>query len=217
MIGVYGGTFDPIHYGHLRPVLDVVEALNLEKCYFIPCSVPHHRAMPLASSAQRLEMVAAAIKLEPRFYLDSREIDRDGISYTIDTLESIRTEVNTNQSLCLIVGIDAFIKFNDWHRWQDILNLCHIVVTHRPGWDLELLLESNQFSEKLGEIVSDCKVMDKTELQKKAFGKIIFQPVTQLDISSTNIRMLLAENKSIQYLVPEEIITVIKNHKIYVK
>ncbi len=217
MIGVYGGTFDPIHYGHLRPVLDVVEALNLDKCHFIPCSVPHHRAMPLASSAQRLEMVAVAIKSEPRFYLDSREIDRDGISYTVDTLESIRTEINKSETLCLIVGIDAFIKLNDWHRWQEILNLCHIVVMHRPGWDLESLLESNQFSEELEKIISDCKVMNEIELQEKTFGKIFFQRVTQLDISSTNIRTSLAGNLSIQYLVPDEIITVIKNHKIYVK
>lgn len=217
MIGVFGGTFDPIHYGHLRPALDVVEALSLEKCHFIPCSVPHHRALPSASSAQRLEMVAEAIKLEPRFYLDPREINRNGISYTIDTLKSISSEVTQEQTLCLIIGIDAFIKLDQWHQWRDILNLCHLVVTHRPGWDIETLLESNQISSELENMILNHRVEDKIKLQNSHAGKIIFHSVTQLDISSTGIRTLLASNNSIRFLLPDDVITVIKNQNIYVK
>ncbi|MFV1981926.1 MAG: nicotinate-nucleotide adenylyltransferase [Thiohalomonadales bacterium] len=215
MIGVYGGTFDPIHYGHLRPVLDVVEALSIEKCHFIPCSIPYHRALPLASSKQRLEMIATAIKLEPRFYLDPREINREGISYTIDTLEFIRTEVTKNQTLCLIIGIDAFYKFDQWYRWKNILDLCHIVVTHRPGWDVEALRDSSQISVELGTVISNQRILNKDELNDSSCGKIMFQSVTQLDISATKIRALLAENKSVQYLLPDGVIKIIKNQNIY--
>jgi len=215
MIGVYGGTFDPIHYGHLRPVLDVVEALNIEKCHFIPCSIPYHRALPLASSKQRLEMIATAIKLEPRFYLDPCEINREGISYTIDTLEFIRTEVTKNQTLCLIIGIDAFYKFDHWYRWKNILDLCHIVVTHRPGWDVEALRYSSQISVELGKVISSQRVLNKDKLEDSSCGKIMFQSVTQLDISATKIRALLAENKSVQYLLPDDVIKIIKNQNIY--
>jgi len=217
MIGIYGGTFDPIHYGHLRPALDVVEALGLEKCHFVPCSIPHHRSLPSANSAQRLEMVAVAIKSEARFQLDPREINRDGISYTIDTVQSIRSEVTKEQTLCLIIGIDAFIKLDQWHQWKDIFNLCHIVVTHRPGWDIETLLESNQVSIELGNMILNHRVEDKVELQNSPYGKIMFQSVTQLDISSTRIRTLLGSNNSIRFLLPDDVITVIKNQNIYVK
>ena len=216
MIGVYGGTFDPIHFGHLRPALDVVEALNLDKCHFIPCSIPHHRSTPSASSAQRLKMVAAAIKAEPRFIIDPQEINREGTSYTIDTLESIHTGLEKKQTLCLIIGVDAFMKFDQWHRWQDILGLCHVVVTHRPGWDINKL-NSSQISTELANTISKHSVIDKQELKKNEFGKILFYEVTQLDISATKIRKLLAANTSIQYLVPDNVIAIIKSQNIYVK
>ncbi len=217
MIGVYGGTFDPIHFGHLRPVLDVINALSLDKCHFIPCREPYHRAMPAANSKQRIEMIKAAIKVEPHFVLDTREIDRDGVSYTVDTLESIALEMLGEHGLCLILGIDAFIKFDQWHRWQDILDLCHLVVTHRPGWDVETLLIQHQVSRELGKVIKQRRIYNKDELYQSQAGKIIFQAVTQLDISATNIRALLAKNDSIQYLLPDEVIRIIKNHKIYAK
>jgi nicotinate-nucleotide adenylyltransferase len=217
MIGVYGGTFDPIHFGHLRPALDVVEAFKLEKCHFIPCSIPHHRMSPSASSEQRLEMVAAGIAAENRFILDSREINRNGISYTVDTLESIRNEVKHSKILCLIIGIDVFIKFGQWHRWNEILSLCHIIVTHRPGWDAAQILGSNQMSAELSQVIKRNLVTKEVELKEIQSGKIIFQSVTQLDISATKVRKLLAAKKSIQYLVPDEVIKIIKNQNIYVK
>jgi len=217
MIGILGGTFDPIHFGHLRPVLDVVEKLNIEKCHFIPCSIPHHRALPTASSAQRLDMVTAAIKNEPRFYLDPREIERDGTSYTIDTLESIDKEITNNETICLIVGIDAFVTFDQWHRWQDILKICHVVVTHRPRWNVEKIFERNKISTALDDVIANHRVKNKSELDSCRYGKIIFQSVTQLDISSTNIRVLLADNKSVDYLLPDDVINIIKNQNIYVK
>jgi len=217
LIGVYGGTFDPIHLGHLRPALDVVEAFDLEKCHFIPCSIPHHRMQPSASAEQRFDMVAAAIALEPRFIMDSRELNRDGISYTIDTVKSIRNEAKKNQILCLIIGIDAFMKFDQWHCWNDILNFCHVIVTHRPGWNVEKILDSTNLSLELRNVISRCRVSNGIELKNSDYGKIIFHLVTQLDISATKIRRMLAENKSIRYLVPDEVITVINNQNIYVK
>jgi len=219
MIGVFGGTFDPIHFGHLRPALDVVEALNLDKCHFIPCSIPHHRSMPSANSAQRLAMVAAAIEADPRFIIDPVEINREGTSYTIDTLESMsygHNGADKKQTLCLIIGIDAFVKLDQWHRWQDILGLCHVVVTHRPGWEIDKL-NSSQISTEIADTISKNRVLDKQELNKNQFGKILFQEVTQLDISATKIRSLLAAKKPIQYLVPDNVISIIKSQNIYVK
>ncbi len=217
MIGVFGGTFDPIHFGHLRPALDVVDVFNMEKCHFIPCNIPHHRTQPSATSNQRLEMVAAAIAVESRFFADPVEIKRDGISYTIETLEVIRSEAGKSKTLCLIIGIDAFTKFDEWYRWDEILNLCHIIVTHRPGWEVENIVKSDLVSIELGNVITRCLITDKVELNKAKVGKIIFQSVTQLDISATKIRNLLAEKKSIHYLVPDDVIAVIKNQNIYVK
>jgi len=210
MIGVYGGTFDPIHFGHLRPVLDIVESLRINQCHIVPCSVPHHRALPIANSTQRLEMITAAIQDEPRFYLDTRELNRTGISYTIDTLESICLEKNSDSPVCLILGSDAFMKFDKWHRWQDIVKLCHLVVSHRPGWDMEKDLDSNKLTTELTSFVRECGIKDKVELQKYRAGKVIFQSVTQLEISSTNIRALLEKNKSIRYFLPAAVIKIIK-------
>jgi len=217
MIGIYGGTFDPIHFGHLRPVLDIVEALDLDKCHFIPCSVPHHRLQPHASSAQRVEMVATAIKNEARFYLNLSEINREGISYTFDTVEHIKSEVKDNQKLCLIIGIDAFSKFDKWYRWRDILDLCHIIVSHRPGWDVDSLLVSNQFSKELVELINSSRIESKGDLMNSQAGKILFKTVTQLDISATKIRDYLYNNKSIQYLLPTDVANIINTQKIYVK
>ena len=130
MIGVFGGTFDPIHFGHLRSALEIGESLRLKEIRFIPCRIPPHRDEPLADPLQRLAMVRAALAGQPEMIADDREIKRDGSSYMVDTLESLRNEF-VNDPLCLILGMDAFMELPTWHRWQDLLTLAHLVVMHR--------------------------------------------------------------------------------------
>ena len=132
-IGIFGGTFDPIHYGHLRTALELQATLDLAVVHFVPCANPPHRAAPMTDGALRLKMVRAAIRDERGFVADDRELVREGPSYTIDTLASFRAEFAA-QALCLMVGMDAFLGLPQWHRWRELTTLAHIVVAHRPGW-----------------------------------------------------------------------------------
>ena len=132
-IGIFGGTFDPIHYGHLRTAFELLQALRLGELRFMPAGNPPHREQPMASAEQRVAMVRAATAGQPGFTVDDRETRREGPSYSVDTLAGLRAEHPT-RPLCLIVGMDAFLGLPKWHQWQDILKLAHLVVAHRPGW-----------------------------------------------------------------------------------
>ena len=132
-IGIFGGTFDPIHLGHLRTGFELLQSLQLSELRWIPVGNPGHREPPLAAAALRLEMVRVAIAGQPGFVLDEREVHRSGVSYTVDTLEELRAE-HPARPLCLVLGMDAFLGLTAWRRWSDILTLAHLVVAHRPGW-----------------------------------------------------------------------------------
>ena len=132
MICILGGTFDPVHFGHLRPALDVQQALGIEKVRLVPCGLPAHRARPGLSASQRLELLRLAIEAEDGLAIDCRELQRDGPSYMVDTLESLRAEAG-EQPVCLALGVDALAGLESWYRWRDILSLCHLVVMQRPG------------------------------------------------------------------------------------
>ncbi|HET7675273.1 MAG TPA: nicotinate-nucleotide adenylyltransferase [Gammaproteobacteria bacterium] len=206
-IGVFGGTFDPIHYGHLRPALDVAEALDLAEVRFIPSGHPPHRGRPVAPSALRLEMVKAAIADEPRFVLDEREIHSDAPSYSVTTLESLRRELPATP-LALIVGMDAFLGLTGWHRWRELLDLAHLVVAHRPGWHL-------QAEGELSTLVASRQTHDPRSLQASPAGHIYLQAVTQLEISSTAIRALVAGSREVRYLMPDEVRKLIIESRCY--
>ena len=210
MIGVYGGTFDPIHFGHLRPALDVMQGLGLEQIRFIPCGQPPHRQPPVADAAQRLEMVKLAVQDQAGFVTDDRELNRPGLSYMVDTLHSLKQEMS-EKSFCLIIGMDAFCSFDQWKNWQEILLLVNLVVIHRPNAEFD----ETQTSEALCSCLSQSRVNDVTELKAATSGKILFYPVTQLDISSTQIRESIKQGKDVHYLMPESIVEYIQQHRIY--
>jgi nicotinate-nucleotide adenylyltransferase len=132
-MGILGGTFDPVHYGHLRTAYELMEAVDFAEVRFLPAGIPPHRDAPHADAPTRLAMVRAAIEGEPRFIVDDRELRREGPSYSVDTLLDLRAE-HPHRSLCLMVGMDAFLGLPQWHQWRRILQLAHIVVAHRPGW-----------------------------------------------------------------------------------
>lgn len=204
MIGIMGGTFDPIHFGHLRTALEIAESCGMEQVRFIPGSVPPHRPQPKASAEQRWEMVNLAIESEPLFQADRRELERQGNSYTVDTLTSLRDDLGAKVPLGFVLGMDAFLAFRSWHRWQDIMQLAHLVVMNRPGyapdphdWYGELLVQTT------------------CELRSAAAGRVTFLSVTQLDISATKLREACKNNKSVRFLLPDAVCHYIQEHGLY--
>lgn len=207
MIGIFGGTFDPIHYGHLRTALEVCEALELDEVRFVPCGFPAHRSQPGASAEQRQSMLGLALEgADARFRIDDRELQRAGPSYMVDTLTSIRSEFS-ECALCLIVGIDAFQGMPAWHRWRDIFKLAHLVVMERPF--------EPSYAEALERVLSQRVVADRTALARQPAGCIYFQDVSQLAISASRIRDLVRHGKSTQYLMPEAVRAFIAEHGLY--
>jgi len=212
MIGIFGGTFDPIHFGHLRSALEICESLDLKEMRFIPCRIPPHRGEPIAAPLERLAMVNAALAGQPNMIADDREIKRDGPSYMVDTLKSLRKEL-ASEPLCLILGMDAFMGLPTWHHWQEIIQLAHLVVMQRPGRSLKDT-DSKQAAAATT-LLKNHQVKDVKQLQSRTAGCIYLQPITQLDISASKIRDLVARGKNPRYLLPDVVLQMIKVQKIY--
>jgi nicotinate-nucleotide adenylyltransferase len=196
-IGVFGGTFDPIHYGHLRTAFELWQMLKLSQVLFLPTGNPPHREAPLASSELRLEMVRAAVAGQAGFAVDDREIRRSGVSYSVDTLADLRRE-HPQRSLCLLLGMDAFLGMPTWHRWREILELAHVVVAHRPGWKAPM-------TGPLGEEMVDRGTGSVRDLHGAIAGRIHVHAVTQLEIASTDLRALILSGRDLRYLVPDAV------------
>jgi nicotinate-nucleotide adenylyltransferase len=206
-IGILGGTFDPVHYGHLRAALEVLEQLQLAQIRFIPSRQPPHREAPSASPNQRLLLLRQALAEQPGFVVDERELQREGASYMADTLASLRAEVGATP-LCLLLGMDAFNDLHRWHRWREIPEWAHLVVLYRPGYDLT-------HSEALADLVAQRRIRQPLTLSEHPAGSILFQPITQLAISATRIRELLAQGHSPRYLLPDAVLHTIHAHGLY--
>ena len=196
-IGVFGGTFDPIHYGHLRTAFELWQALRLAQVRFLPTGDPPHREPSQASPELRLQMVRAAIAGQDAFVVDDREMRRSGVSYSVDTLLDLRGEYG-ERSLCLLLGMDAFLGMPTWHRWREIFDLAHVVVAHRPGWRAPI-------TGPLGEVMVDRGTGSVRDLHQGKAGRIYVHAVTQLEISSTDLRQLLHGNRDLRYLVPDAV------------
>ena len=209
-IGIYGGTFDPIHYGHLRVNLELCEILGMDHVRFIPAFLPPHRDEPVTPVELRLEMVEKAIAPEPLFVLDDREIKRGGASYTVDTLKSLRRDYPQNP-LCLLMGMDAFAGIDRWHRWQELLDYAHIVVSQRPETDFNT---RERWSESIQDFYQAHKA-ERHSIRQSLCGKIRLEPVTQLSISATDIRNRLKNRQSIRFLVPESVINLINYYNLF--
>lgn len=210
LVGILGGTFDPIHHGHLRMAEDLADCLQLDEIRFIPAANPPHKQAPTTSAEDRAQMVQLAISNNPRFKLDARELHREGASYTIDTLLSLRAELGESPALCLIMGSDAFAEFDSWHRWQEILGLCHLVLVERPHVGLAEALRP-----ALQTLLRECYAEQPAQLAASASGLITIQRITALDISATGIRSHLANGRSIRYLLPDAVMSYIQTNKLY--
>ena len=204
MIGIYGGTFNPVHYGHLRTALEVSEIFELHELRLVPCAQPVHRSEPEVSAADRLQMLEMAISDYPSLSCDTRELERAGPSYMVDTLATIRAEI-AESPLLLFIGTDAFNGLTDWYRWQALFEYAHIVVMTRPGYKPDMQLD----------FFVDKQVNDRQSLKSCPGGKIYFQRVTQLDISASFIRQTIAAKKNISFLLPESVIEYIRAKQLY--
>lgn len=212
-LGIFGGTFDPVHFGHLRLAEEAVDALGLHGVRWIPAGQPALRDTPRIGPRQRLDMVRLAIAGNPRFELDPAEVDASGPSYTVPTLERLRRpEVcGAVRPLVLLVGNDAFAGMAGWHRWERLFELAHVAVAHRPGYsvDPERLPSALavEFRRRLCE--------DPAQLAGAPAGCIATFAMTPLDISATRIRSLLSNGASARYLMPESVIAHIHEHRYY--
>lgn len=209
IIGLLGGTFNPIHFGHLRMAQELAEVLQLDEVRFIPSATPPLKSLPEVSAAQRAHMVKLAIEDNPLFTLDTCELSRSGVSYTIDTLIDLRNQVGAETALVLFMGTDAFRQLDRWHRWQELLDYCHIALVQRPHSNGKAL------SKPLEDYLSIHYSEHRQDFQHHASGYISMQSITALDISSTAIRARIQQGMSLRYLMPENVIGYLQKHKLY--
>ncbi|WEN16590.1 nicotinate-nucleotide adenylyltransferase [Rhodanobacter sp. AS-Z3] len=192
-LAIFGGTFDPVHLGHLSVAWEAAELLDAE-VRLLPASVPPHRAAPVASAPQRAAILREALKGQSRLVLDTRELDRSGPSYTIDTLHELRAEQG-DRPLVWLVGADAFAQLASWHRWRELFEVAHLGVLSRPG-------ASAALPEELEHEVAGRRVVAAADLRGLPAGNVIELAVTPLEISATRIRGLLAAGRDPRYLLP---------------
>jgi nicotinate-nucleotide adenylyltransferase len=208
MIGIFGGTFDPVHYGHLRSAIEVKDIFGLDEVRLIPCANPPHRDQPAATSEMRLQMLELAIQSQPGLKIDTRELDRHKTdqtpSYMVDTLKSLRQEFPA-EPLLLFIGTDAFKHLTGWHQWQRLFDYAHIVVMTRPGFE----------TQELDDFYKARLAKDIDELRQHNAGKLYLQQITQLNISATVIRDIIARKQNPGFLLPDAVIEYIKQHKLY--
>lgn len=207
MIGILGGTFDPIHFGHLRTALELHQALGLEAVRLLPCGLPPHRGRPQASPEQRLAMVEVAVAGQSGLLVDRRELERPGPSYMVDTLISLREDLG-KRPLGLILGMDAFLGLPSWHHWERIPELTHLLVVTRPG-------APEPDAGPMQTLLRVRETADPEALHGRPAGLALRQQVTRLDISSTAIRGLIAAGRSPRFLLPDAVLALIETHRLY--
>jgi nicotinate-nucleotide adenylyltransferase len=212
-IGILGGTFNPVHLAHLRSAEEVREAQRLDQILFIPSATPPHKPTGgLVNAAHRLAMVRLAIAGNPHFRLSTIELDRPGRSYSVDTLRLLRARMPAAH-FSFILGVDAFREIATWKEYATIFTLCDVIVTSRPPFEdtplrglIPVALRS-QF----------CYRSDSRDLEHSTGNRVIFQPISGLDISASSIRLRLRRGQSIRYLVPTSVERYITRHELYAR
>lgn len=211
LLGVFGGTFDPVHTGHLRLAEEAREGLGLAEVRWIPAGNPAHRDIPGVDAAHRLAMVRLAVAGNSAFTVDASEVESPAPSFTVPTLERLRAEDAGERALVLLLGADAFAGLPTWHRWRDLFSLAHIAVFHRPGFPIDPAclpaVLATEFSRR--------EVSDSRALRRSPAGGVIAAPLTPLAISATRIRQLVSSGGSPRYLLPEAVVDYIDRHRLY--
>lgn len=211
LIGIFGGTFDPVHLGHLRMAQEVLDATPMDELRFVPCHIPPHRGNPGATSAQRAALLESAVaEGDRRFRLDRRELEREGPSYMVDTLHSLREELGEYTSIALILGQDAMSGLCSWSRWRELTTLAHLIVLSRPGYSPDL-------PKALAAFIQEGLSRDPQVLLRAPHGRIVPVMTSQLEISASHIRDLMQQNRSARYLVPDTVLAQIDALGLYHK
>ena len=211
-IGLFGGTFNPIHLGHLRPAEEICDSFKLDQVIFIPASYPPHKQKEgIIPAALRLEMVRLAIADNPRFSVSEVELEREGKSYSIETIELFRQKFGTETHLYFILGLDAFLEIHTWKEYSALFGLCHFVVMNRPGFEKTFSSEHLPV-ELAGDFCYDNQKMGYAHVS----GFFVYpREITALDISSTQIREFLQKGQSVKYLLPATVEMFIYRHRLY--
>ncbi len=209
-IGILGGTFDPVHNGHLRLALEVYQSCALAEVRMVPLHIPPHRQSPCSSPEQRLQMLKLATQNVNGLVIDERELQRADVSFTVDTLLSLRKEYGS-QPLSLIMGMDAFQSLNTWHRWKSLLDYTHIIVARRPGVNMQLE------NAEVADLYSKKVTTELSVMYEQEAGSIFEIDVAELNISSTRVRELLNTRQDVHYLLPENVISYIELEGLYHK
>lgn len=207
-VGVFGGTFNPVHYGHLRSAVELLERLGLSELRLMPSASPPLRDEPTCSAEHRAAMVELAVKGEPGLVCDQRELMRSGKSYTIDSLIEIREELGSQRSFCMVLGFDALLKIDRWHRWDELLNWAHVVVIARPGWTLPQ-------DGPVARWLAEHRLMSPQQLREAPAGGVLVEELRPLDISATEVRDLIRAGRSVRYLMPHAVLRYIETHQLY--
>lgn len=204
-MGVFGGTFDPVHQGHLRTVASVRQQLDLAHVLFVPAARPRLRSAPIASATHRLEMLKRALASEPSFEVNDLELGRDRPSTTVLTLEALHHDYQETP-ICFILGIDAFLGFPQWHRWTELLGLAHFVVMSRPGTILPV--ERPTWWVR-------AETTDLSMVHRRRAGSVVMVEVPPMDVAASNIRERLRVGDDISHSVPKSVIDYITEHQLY--
>lgn len=207
-MGVFGGTFDPIHYGHIKPLLEISAHLPFDSISLLPAHVPPHKTNTHTELKHRLSMLELVCQQYPLFHIDKRELRRKTPSFTVDTLEEIKRE-QPNTTICFFIGFDSLINLPSWHRWQALFSLCHLIVQERPNY------HAKHLPSNMKEQISERQVHNLQQLSTTSAGSIYFSKHQHVDVSSTHIRAALTKNLSCDDLLPAPVLRYIKQHSLY--
>jgi len=218
-LGIFGGTFDPIHNGHIYPVMEAAEKANIKKVALMPCYIPSHKDPATASSEDRLKMVELVCTDHTLFYSDPRDINRGKPTFSVDSLTEIRT-AKPNTPLCFFIGTDSLQNLMTWHQWQTLFQLCHFVVCERKEESVKTLKSSaddslKQYAPQLQTLLKQRQIFDPADLHNSLGGHIYLANTQTLTVSSTGIRYQFTKNQPIGNFLPPKILDYIRQHKLY--
>jgi nicotinate-nucleotide adenylyltransferase len=210
-LGILGGTFDPVHFGHLRLAEEAREQLGLEAVRWIPAGQPAHRGAPVSAAHHRLAMTRAAIASNPFFQLDAGEVNSAMPSYSVPTLSRLRADLGANRPLVLLLGADAFLGLESWHRWRELFDLAHIGVATRPG----TVLAPAALPPALAAELATRQISAASSLRERPAGGVMSFSMAALDISATQVRAHFAAKRSARYLLPDPVLDYIFSNHLY--
>jgi nicotinate-nucleotide adenylyltransferase len=205
---VFGGTFDPVHRGHIESVCAVARLLGDVDVYLVPCQIPAHRPTPAASPEARLKMLQLAVAGQDRIFVDDCELRREGTSYTVDTLLGYRERVGESGPLLFLMGRDSWVTLPGWHRWEALTDLAHLLILERPGTD-------QGSPDVLGKWLKTRQVQDPEEMMNSSSGKVCFLSLDQIDVSASGLREAIAKGSSIEGNVNPLVMNYISQHNLY--